>query len=415
MRHRLIVALLLLITILGTFAPVRAQGDPDGWTTYLINMRAGPDAGQPVITVLEGGTGLFFEARTADLSWLLVRTSDGAFRGWVAALYVVYRDGFGSPSHLPVSEEIVVYQAAPAPAGDPAAPPVSPDGVPVVPEGMDLDAATVQFLEAVPMVPTIGPRAAEIFARGQALGNNPRVFTQVGECNSMSQAFMVPFGAGAYDLGAYGYLQATIDYFNGTMVQGMANSFWYKGVAMTTGLTALVAIDPMFSNPSLCPAGLSLLECEYERSKPSVALINFGLYDVYWLTPAQYEASMRRIIEISIERGVIPVLTTFPTHPGDVAMWPNDAATRSQNRAVFNRTVINLGYEYGVPVMNLWLATNQTHWHGLKTGDYQHLSESPGANFYAAFNSEEYSYGFTMWNLIALQTLDALRSGVLGG
>jgi hypothetical protein len=280
---------------------------------------------------------------------------------------------------------------------------------------MDLDAATVRYLESVPVVPSVGGRVYEIFARGQALGNDPHVFTQIGECNSLSQAFIVPFAAGTYDLGPYSDLQRTIDFFGATPVAGVSNALWDKGVAMTTGLTALAVLDPAFSNPALCPAGQSLLECEYARSKPSVALIHLGLYDVYWLTPEQYAHAMRQIVEISIAHGVIPVLTTFPTHPGDVAMWPNDAAARNHNRAAFNTVVLNLASEYGIPVMNLWRATNAIHWHGLRPGDYQHMLEPPNANYFLSFSGEEKLYGFTMWNLVALQTLDALRAGVLEG
>jgi uncharacterized protein YraI len=407
--YRCKIVSLLLFLLAGILAPALAQGTLDGWTTYQLNMRAGPDANQPVITVLPAGTDLIFEARTADLAWLLAHTLDGLHRGWVSSLYVGYNDGFGSPSHLPLSDEIVGVPAAPAAvsAAEPAAP---AGGQP----GVDMDAATAQFLGSVPVIPAIGPRVYEIFQHGQALGNNPRVFTQVGECNSMSQAFMVPFGSGNYNLGPYSDLQSIIDYFRATPVGGVSNSFWYKGVAMSTGLTSLAVIDPSFSNPALCAAGQSMLECDYERSKPSIALIHLGLYDVYWLTPDQFDYAMRRIIEISIERGVIPVLTTFPTHPGDMADWPNDSVSRNQNRALFNRTMINLAYEYGVPVINLWQATQPTYWNGLLPGDYQHLSEPP--NFLVSFNGDEYQYGFTMWNLVALQTLNAIvTSTSVGG
>jgi uncharacterized protein YraI len=411
MHRRIAVSLLLLVSlVVGIGVPAWAQANADGRTTYQLNMRAGPDASQPVIFVLDAGTDLIFEARTTDLSWLLVHTLDGAHRGWVAALYVGYAEGFGSPTHLPVSDEIV---SAPAPVAAPAAP-GGEEGAPAAPgePGMDIDAATAQFLASVPVVPAIGGRVVEIFRRGQALGNNAHVFTEVGECNSESQAFMVPFGAGNYDLGPYGNLKSTVDYFGATPVGNASNSFWYKGVAMTTGLTSQAVIDPAFSNPALCPAGESMLECEYDRSKPSIALIHLGLYDVYWLTPQQYEASMRRIIEISIDRGVIPVLTIFPTHPGDMSDWPNDSATRNQNRALFDRTVVNLGNDYGVPVMNLWLANQSIYWNGLKPGDYQHLLEPP--DFHVSFNGGENQYGFTMWNLVALQTLNAIVKSVGG-
>jgi hypothetical protein len=401
MSRRLIVPVLLIMFFL-VAVPTFAQG-PDGYTTYQLNLRAGPGTSYDVVTVLASSTGLYFEGRTADLTWLLVRTEDGAYRGWVVALYVVLRDGYGSASSLPVSDEIIDIQ--------PPAPDLASSGQ-AVPSGLDIDPATVALLDSTPIIPAISPRVQEIFRRGQELGNRRAVFTQVGECNSLSPAFMVPFGSGAYDLGQYSNLQPTIAFFQ-TPVGSVSNSFWYKGVAMTTGLTSSAVVDPSFS-PAFC-GGKSLLECEYERSKPAVALIHLGLYDVYWLTPPIFEQSMRRIIEISIEDGVIPVLTTFPTQPGDSANWPNAAEQRYQNRAAFNRTIIALGQEYGVPVMNLWKATNVIDWHGLRPGDYQHLLEPAHANYPVLFNGEQNRFGFTMWNLVALQTLDMLRVNVLGG
>ncbi|MBN1565549.1 MAG: SH3 domain-containing protein [Anaerolineae bacterium] len=407
-----VVAALLFSLALPVYSTARAQG-PDGYTTYQLNLRAGPGPTYDIVTVLAGNTGLYFEGRTADLAWLLVRTEDGVYRGWVAALYVVLRDGYGSINHVPLSDEIVALQPAVS-AADPAAGQAAVDTGAVTISGLDIDADTAALLDSIPIVSGIGPRAYEIFQHGQQLGNSRSVFTQVGECNTQSTAFMIPFGSGLYDLGAYGNLRVTIAFFQ-TPVGTVSNSFWYKGVAMTTGLTSAAVVDPNFGNPALCTAGQSLLECEYERSKPVVALIHLGLYDVYWLNAASFEQSMRRIIDISIDYGVIPVLTTFPTAPGDAANWPNTAEQRYQNRAVFNRTIIALGQEYGVPVLNLWKATNGIAGHGLKPGDYQHLRESANANYPALFNGEQNVYGFTMWNLAALQMLDALRANVLGG
>jgi hypothetical protein len=64
-------------------------------------------------------------------------------------------------------------------------------------------------------------------------------------------------------------------------------------------------------------------------------------------------------------------------------------------------------------VMNLWQANQPLNWNGFKPGDYQHLLEPP--NYFVSFNGDQDRYGFTMWNLVALQTLDALRVAVLGG
>lgn len=412
MRHWLILSVIvttLVITVLPVPAvSVIAQEGADAYPSYQLNLRTGPGTNFDVVTVLQPGTGLVFEARSADTSWLLGHTEDGAARGWAAGLYLDYRDGFNA-WNLPVSEEVLAAPPPPAaPASGEAAAPGG-DAVQTVPDpAVDFSAGPFAGL---PVVPAAGWRAPEIFARGQELGNDPHVFTQVGECNTMAQSFMVPFGSGNYNLGSYGHLQAAIDFFAVAPAGGQANSFWYKGVAMQTGFTCAVAVDPTWNDPQVCPESSSLLECEYDRVKPSVALIHLGIYDVYWLTPPQYEQNMRRIIEISIDKGVIPVLTTFPTCPGDQSEWPNDLATRNQNRLAFNTILANLAAEYGVPVMNLWRATQPLPGCGLKANDFQHMSEAPGQS--ALFTGDEYQYGFTMWNLVALQTLDVLRRDVL--
>jgi hypothetical protein len=385
---RPILMLLALTTLAALSFPAYAQG-PDGYPAYDLNMRTGPGASYRIVVTLPAGTGLIFEARNADSFWLLGHTLDGTYRGWVAALYLGFRDGFVSAS-LPLSDEIIASQPS-APAAGSAA---------------SFDPAATTALEAVPVIPSIGPRVYEIYAQGQALGNNPRVFAKVGDCNAASRAFMVFFGSGQYTLGAYHYLQPTIDFFSVSPAPGIANSFVNTSLAAISGSTSAAVVDPAWSDSSLCPAGTSPLVCEYDRIHPAVALIMFGLTDIHWIDESQYEQALRQIIEISIDRGVIPVLTTFPSWPGE-----NDTMTLNK-RLQFNTIVVNLSVEYGVPLVNFWRAAQALPMCGLD-GDLLHLSYS--GRVWTSFSGDEQAWGFTMWNLVALQTLDVLRTGVLGG
>jgi hypothetical protein len=259
-------------------------------------------------------------------------------------------------------------------------------------------------LDSMPVVPAIGPRVSAIYARGQALGNNPHVFAKMGDCNSESLAFMSFFGTGDYTLGPYSYLQPTIDFFSVSPAPGITNSFVNQSAAAHTGFTSPSVLDPAWGDPARCPAGVSPLDCEFDRIRPSVVLIMFGLADIHWIGAAEYEQAMRQIVETSIDRGVIPVLTTFPTWPGE-----HDGTVLAR-RLQFNAIVVNLAQEYGVPLMNFWRAAQPLPICGLE-GDLLHLSFSGVPS--TSLTGDEETWGFTMWNLIALQTLDALRVHVL--
>ena len=373
---------LVLVVGLMLSGPVAAQSDPDAHTSYQLNMRTGPGPNYPVITILAADTGMTFEARNADMSWLLGHTTDGAYRGWVDSLYLYYREGFAA-FRLPVSDEVLQAPAPAAPAAPDApsiaAAPPSAEGLP--PSGLAPD------LEGLPSVPAISGNAHAIFQRGQALGNNAHVVTKVGECNSMSWAYLVPFNQGNYELGSYGHLQRAID----------GTTFINNSAAAGAGFTASSVLDSTFSDPGRC-GGLSPLECEYKSSKPSVAFIMLGMQDVYFLSAQQYEQDMRQIIQTSLDYGVIPVVTTFP-------IWP-DGDVRTQNRFEFDRILVNLAHEYDVPLMNFWLAAQSVQHSGVGV-DHVHISER-GDNW-TSFSGDQYQWGMTMWNLAALQMLDQLQ------
>lgn len=127
-RNALLLLTVCLLACAGLM-PARAQANPDAWTAYELNLRAGPGSAQPVLAVLPPGTAVLAEARSADSAWLLVRTIDDAWRGWVAAAYLEYAPGV-LVARLPESSEIV---GGVAPAGDETAPEVSPGSDPAIP------------------------------------------------------------------------------------------------------------------------------------------------------------------------------------------------------------------------------------------------------------------------------------------
>lgn len=392
----IILLLLMMLVVLGCPGlSARAQDGPDAHNLYALNVRSGPGPTYPVLTMLPANTGLIVEGRSEDASWLLIHSEDGVFRGWVASLYLSYRTGF-SAFRLPASDEILSAPPQPAPVPPPAPP------RPFIPSNEDVVSAVEvpAVLANAPVLPAISPHTQAIFTQGQQQGNNPRVFAKVGDCNSFTPAFLGLIGRGQYSLGPYSALQETINYYGIPPAPGVPNSFDNPSRATLAGFTAQAVIDPAWGR-----CGKSPLECEYDRIHPSVALIMLGLQDVHFLDTVQYEAGMRQIIERSLDRGVIPVLTTFPTWPGE----PDEAML--SKRLAFDAIVVNLAYEYDVPLINFWRAAQALPGSGLYN-DLLHITYSGQESHYdwISFQGEEQQYGFTLWNLLALQTLDSLRT-----
>jgi hypothetical protein len=252
-------------------------------------------------------------------------------------------------------------------------------------------------LQTIPVLPTLTTHVRDIFAQGQQMGSRANVFTQVGDCNSDTRAFLFPFDRGEYDLGPYASLEETVRFFTG--------SFARDSAAGQFGYSALSVLDPLFADPQVCQRGESSVACEYRRSQPAVALIMFGANDVVGLTEEQYAASIGQIVATSLDRGIIPVLSTFPWCAND---WQYEKALR------LNVITVQVAREYDVPLVNFWRAA-QTLPNCGYAPDTHHLSQAGPRGYapFVAFNGEEARSGNTLRNLLTLQILDLLRREVL--
>ena len=136
----------------------------------------------------------------------------------------------GTPPAATASQALETIPAAPLTTADPATATTAPAtpqpasetsalAEPVIsptaePTSSPAPAAyPVGFWQELPVLPeTISERAREIYRKGIAMGNNPHIFTKLGDCNSKSPDFLHGFG-GMYDLGEFAYLQPAIDYW----------------------------------------------------------------------------------------------------------------------------------------------------------------------------------------------------------
>jgi hypothetical protein len=116
-----------------------------------------------------------------------------------------------------------------------------------------------------------------------------------------------------------------------------------------------MAFDSTWADPKLCEAGEGPLACELRTSKASIIIIALGTGDQH--TWRDFEQTYRAILDYTVKAGVVPVLMTKA-----------DALESQEGGApegYINDVIRRLGREYGVPVIDFWLATRELPNNGL--------------------------------------------------
>lgn len=228
-----------------------------------------------------------------------------------------------------------------------------------------------------PVVPETTDRVLEIYQKGVELGNDPHHFSKIGDCHNVKEAFMGLFDKpGWYILrGENAHLQPTIDWF--------AGSFNRDGYAVKGGYNAAAELSPIWADKEVCLEGENPVQCELRVHNPSFAIVSLELW---WdgRTTERYETYMRKILDILIEEGVVPVLVTKVDNlEGDNSL---------------NYTTAKLAYEYNLPMLNFWRAAQSLPNGGMdmERNDGFHIS----------------TLAWTERSFVALRTLDVLWNSV---
>ncbi|HVO41275.1 MAG TPA: SGNH/GDSL hydrolase family protein [Aggregatilineales bacterium] len=250
------------------------------------------------------------------------------------------------------------------------------------------------------VISNITPFARQILQNGLKLGNRANVFVRVGDSISYSPNFLTPIGQGQVNLGSYGSLAPTIQFFSAANVRGAGNSFVNPPLAAGNGWGADRILQAGVAYSDVCGSDTQLV-CEYKHSKPGVALIMIGTNDSGGVPPDVYAGNLRQIVRISINMGVIPVVSTIP--PKRLAAW--DTARVNE----WNAIIREIAQQYQIPLWDYFTAMQNLPNQGLGP-DGIHPSVPPDN---ATGNFTNLNYGYTMRNLTALQVLDALRRQVL--
>lgn len=353
-----------------------------------LRLRELPNFESRVFFNLEEFTPVTVNGRTADNTWLLISTpSQGD--GWVAAEYLDLFFDLNAIQVIPnptrvqnpfaPAEVVEVPDTSSANNGDGGNPPSTTGFAP----------GTYPFQTGI-------RGTGSIFSYGQSLGNNPYLFTKVGDSLTATAGFLYQIHWQKYNLGEeYAYLQPVIDHFG--------SSYGHTGKSMLSGWKTYSVLSPELADPNACKQGETPLQCEYRITRPAFSLILLGTNDVYDVSPSAYEANLRDIIEISIDNGVVPIVSTVPLRTDQY----------SGQVQTFSDIVRRLASEYNVPLWDLYNEIYNLPNHGLSS-DKVHLS-APGGDLdrTADFTGDNLQYGMNFRNLSALRILESmLRSYV---
>ena len=243
----------------------------------------------------------------------------------------------------------------------------------------------VHIDEFAALSPAVQAHVREIYALGQEMGRNPYAFSKLGDSSMASPNFLIRMGQYDFDLAEYAFLQETID--------EQQISFRRLGPSVIVGLHATSVFSPDLLNPEMCNAEQddSMLDCEFRLHNPSMILIGLGTNDEHQL----FQERLGKIVEYSMEQGVIPVLITKA-----------DRYEGEDNRN--NISIRHIAAQYEIPLIDFDRLADTLPNRGLGH-DNVHLTEYA---YYKYSAPEAFESGYSILNLSTIMMLDALREVV---
>jgi hypothetical protein len=242
-------------------------------------------------------------------------------------------------------------------------------------------------VESIAYLPeVVVDHSIEIYNTGRALGRDGNAFSKLGDSLIANPHFLTGFDTGPFDLSDYEYLQPVIDQF--------AGSYERYGVAIHAGLHSWGIFDPMWANKDWCQPNESIVACEFRLNNPSILLILMGSNDAG--APDSFAYNLRKVVEFSIENGVLPVLVT--------------KADRFEGPENTNNIIIReIAAEYAIPLWDFDLVAGSIPDRGLKE-DQVHLTPFDEFDYTLP---EAIQRGHGVHNLTALMVLEAIRTQVM--
>jgi hypothetical protein len=323
-----------------------------------LNVREEPNTDARVLVSIPPRSSVEIVGRSPGNTWYQVQLENGT-RGWVAAEYIS------------VTNIIAPYV---------------------------YDAEVEVPFEVESLISGISENSSAIFAYGQRLGNNPNVFSKIGDSITVSLFNLQSIGYGEYTLSDYWYLRPVIEYYSVATIRD-GNSFTYTSMAATTGWNASTLLNPNYANAN-CNLGETPLDCEYRLTRPAIAFIMVGTNDVGFITAGNYRENLETIVNKTVSYGIIPILSTIPQRLDD--------STVNERVPTFNGIIADVAQTYQVPLIDLYTAMLRLPNGGLDL-DGVHPSLPPGGyDSTANFTENNLTSGYVVRNLLQLHAIDAV-------
>ncbi len=183
-------------------------------------------------------------------------------------------------------------------------------------------------------------REHALYAAASARGRDLAIFTIAGDSNSEWSGYLGQIASGAYDLRPRPAYAAAATRFGPSFVR--------RSIAVAGGLRAADMFVPDWPDkPPACERTEGRFACELRLSRAAIVFIQLGTGDRFVWT--EYEGHMRKMLDVALQSGVLPVLVT---KADDLESWQGGAPIDHMNSVVRR-----LAAEYQVPMIDFFLAT----------------------------------------------------------
>jgi hypothetical protein len=254
-------------------------------------------------------------------------------------------------------------------------------------------------------------RIRAIAARGRALGRSPRSFALIGDSITASPKYLRPFTRGARH-------QLDEDVAERLRIDDATVVAFYQAHDSAPSLDA-------FAAPRVARVGApSRWALEHDGARiaalvdalsPSVAIVMFGSNDAavrfiaYDELVESYRARMQRIVDLLVERGVVPVLNTVPRHMHDPSRPSCDASAGDLSNwrlavqtSALSAAVAELACREHLPLIDLRHALDATPNSGIGPDGVHPTAHRSGAGLLTA---EGLRCGYNVRNYVTLRML----------